>query len=81
MILICQNLRNNLQHPNEFIRGCTMRFLCRLTENELLEPLIPSIVANLEHRHSFVRRNAVLAMDRIYQLPGGRAVTEPIASS
>lgn len=21
MILICQNLRNNLQHPNEFIRG------------------------------------------------------------
>ena len=22
MILICQNLRNNLQHPNEYIRGC-----------------------------------------------------------
>jgi len=71
MILICQNLRNNLQHPNEFIRGCTLRFLCRLSETELLEPLIPSIVANLEHRHSFVRRNAVMAMDRIYQLPGG----------
>jgi hypothetical protein len=23
MILICQNLRNNLQHPNEFLRGST----------------------------------------------------------
>lgn len=30
MILICQNLRNNLQHPNEYIRGVTLRFLCRL---------------------------------------------------
>ena len=71
MILICQNLRNNLQHPNEFLRGVTLRFLCRITEQDLLEPLIPSIIACLEHRHSFVRRNAVMAIDRIYQLPGG----------
>jgi len=71
MILICQNLRNNLQHPNEFLRGSTLRFLCRITEPEIIEPLIPSILACLEHRHAFVRRNAVLAIDRIYQLPGG----------
>jgi hypothetical protein len=42
MILICQNLRNNLQHPNEYIRGVTLRFLCRIHEEELLEPLVPS---------------------------------------
>ena len=24
-ILICQNLRNNLQHPNEYIRAVTLR--------------------------------------------------------
>ena len=42
MILICQNLRNNLQHPNEYIRGITLRFLCRIHEEELLEPLVPS---------------------------------------
>lgn len=42
MILICQNLRNNLQHPNEYIRGVTLRFLARIREEELLEPLIPS---------------------------------------
>lgn len=41
-ILICQNLRNNLQHPNEYIRGVTLRFLCRIHEEELLEPLVPS---------------------------------------
>ncbi|XP_052209409.1 coatomer subunit beta-1 [Diospyros lotus] len=71
MILICQNLRNNLQHPNEYIRGVTLRFLCRLNEVEIVEPLIPSVLANLEHRHPFIRRNAILAVMSIYKLPQG----------
>ncbi|KAL3536033.1 hypothetical protein ACH5RR_004494 [Cinchona calisaya] len=71
MILICQNLRNNLQHPNEYIRGVTLRFLCRLNEVEIIEPLIPSILSNLEHRHPFIRRNAILAVMSIYKLPQG----------
>ncbi|KAJ6732146.1 COATOMER SUBUNIT BETA [Salix purpurea] len=71
MILICQNLRNNLQHPNEYIRGVTLRFLCRLNETEIIEPLIPSVLQNLEHRHPFIRRNAILAMMAIYKLPHG----------
>ncbi|KAJ9702159.1 hypothetical protein PVL29_004074 [Vitis rotundifolia] len=71
MILICQNLRNNLQHPNEYIRGVTLRFLCRLNEAEIIEPLIPSVLQNLEHRHPFIRRNAILAVMTIYKLPQG----------
>ena len=54
MILVCNNLRNDLSHANEYIRGCTLRFLCKLKEPEILEPLIPTIKNNLEHRHSFV---------------------------
>ncbi len=30
---------------------------------------MPSILANLEHRHSYVRRNAVAAINAIYKLP------------
>ncbi|GLU01174.1 hypothetical protein SLE2022_184960 [Rubroshorea leprosula] len=71
MILICQNLRNNLQHPNEYIRGVTLRFLCRINETEIIEPLIPSILQNLEHRHPYIRRNAILAVMSIYKLPQG----------
>ncbi|KAB2080349.1 hypothetical protein ES319_A05G065600v1 [Gossypium barbadense] len=71
MILICQNLRNNLQHPNEYIRGVTLRFLCRLNETEIIEPLIPSVLQNLEDRHPFIRRNAILAVMSIYKLPQG----------
>ncbi|KAG6416141.1 hypothetical protein SASPL_123565 [Salvia splendens] len=71
MILICQNLRNNLIHPNEYIRGVTLRFLCRISEVEIIEPLVTSIMANLEHRHPYVRRNAILAVMSIYKLEHG----------
>ncbi|MFH4981010.1 hypothetical protein AB6A40_007719 [Gnathostoma spinigerum] len=67
MILVCDAYRKDLQHPNEFIRGSTLRFLCKLKEPELLEPLMPAIRSCLEHRHSYVRRNAVLAIFTIYR--------------
>lgn len=67
MILVCDAYRKDLQHPNEFIRGSTLRFLCKLKEPELLEPLMPTIRSCLEHRHSYVRRNAVLAIFTIFK--------------
>lgn len=67
MILVCDAYRKDLQHPNEFIRGSTLRFLCKLKEPELLEPLMPAIQQCLEHRHAYVRRNAVLAIFTIYK--------------
>lgn len=59
-------IRNDLQHPNEYIRGNTLRFLCKLREPELLEPLLSSTRACLEHRHAYVRKNAVFAVSSIY---------------
>ena len=70
MILVCNALRNDLMSPNEFIRGCMLRFLCKMKELEILEPLIPSVKAALEHRHSYVRRNGALAIYHIYKTFG-----------
>ncbi|XP_062501156.1 coatomer subunit beta-like isoform X2 [Corticium candelabrum] len=67
MILVCDAYRKDLQHPNEYVRGSTLRFLCKLKEPELLEPLMPAIKGCLEHRHAYVRRNAVLAIYTIYK--------------
>ncbi|SPO26842.1 probable SEC26 - coatomer complex beta chain of secretory pathway vesicles [Ustilago trichophora] len=67
MILVCNAIRNDLQHPNEYIRGSTLRFLQKVKEPELLEPLIPTIRQCLEHRHSYVRKNAVFCVYSIYQ--------------
>ncbi|KAG0655304.1 coatomer subunit beta [Rhodotorula mucilaginosa] len=67
MILVCNAIRNDLQHPNEYIRGATLRFLQKIREPELLEPLIPTCRSCLEHRHSYVRKNAVMAVFQIYK--------------
>jgi len=67
MILVCNALRNDLMHPNEYVRGSTLRFLTKLKEPDLLEPLLPSIRLNLEYKHAYVRRNAVLALYNVYK--------------
>lgn len=67
MILVCNALRNDLISPNEYVRGCMLRFLCKLKEPELLEPLIPSVKQALVHRHTYVRRNAALAVYSIHK--------------
>ncbi|KAJ3177707.1 coatomer subunit beta, partial [Irineochytrium annulatum] len=67
MRLMCHALRNDLQHPNEYIRGNTLRFLGKLREEELLEPCVPSVRSCLEHRHAYVRKNAVLAVYAIFK--------------
>ncbi|KAI0457578.1 Coatomer, beta subunit [Xylaria acuta] len=67
MILVCNGIRNDLQHPNEYIRGNTLRFLCKLREPELIEPLLSSARSCLEHRHAYVRKTAVFAVASIHQ--------------
>lgn len=69
MILVCNALRNDLQHHNEYIRGATLRALCKLHEAELLDPLIPSVISCLEHRHAYVRKNAIFAVYTIASEP------------
>jgi len=65
---LCSNgIRMDLQHPNEYIRGSTLRFVSKLRDPELIEPLLAPVRACLEHRHSYVRKNAVYAIAAIYQ--------------
>jgi len=60
-------IRMDLQHPNEYIRGNTLRFVTKLRDAELIEPLLAPVRACLEHRHSYVRKNAVFAIASIFQ--------------
>ncbi len=68
MILMCNAIQHDLQHPNEYVRGATLRFLCKLKEPELLEPLLPHARACLDHRHAYVRKNAVFAIYSVYKV-------------
>jgi len=62
MILVCNALRQDLMHPNEYIRGATLRLLCKMRYYRILEPLKEAVLRNLTHRHSYVRRNAVMCV-------------------
>lgn len=68
MILVCNAIQHDLQHPNEYVRGNTLRFLCKLKEAELLETLIPNVRQCLVHRHAYVRKNAIFALYSIYKV-------------
>ncbi|KNC56132.1 coatomer subunit beta [Thecamonas trahens ATCC 50062] len=65
-ILVCNAWMQDLNHPNEYVRGSTLRFLCRIKEADLLETLVPSVKTCLTHRHTYVKRNAVMALMSIY---------------
>jgi len=70
MILVCNALMNDLNHPNEYVRGSMLRFLCKVKDEEIVGPLMPSIKACLQHRHPYVRKNAVLAVFHAHRLNG-----------
>jgi len=76
MILVCNALRNDLNHSNEYVRGSMLRFLCKLREPEIIEPLVPSIKSCLSHRHSYVRKNAALAVYHIHKHHGPALVPD-----
>ncbi|KAK6589641.1 hypothetical protein RS030_121 [Cryptosporidium xiaoi] len=78
MILVCNALRNDLQHPNEYIRGSTLRLLCNLRFIKLIQPLIESIIENLKHRHFYVRRNAVMCIYSIIKTFGIEVIPNAI---
>lgn len=66
MILVCNSLRNDLLHPNEFIRGRTLRLVSRIMYKQVLEPLSSTILDNLTHKHTYVRKNAIVCLYQIY---------------
>jgi len=70
MLLVCNALMNDLNHPNEYVRGSMLRFLCKVKDAEILGPLIPSMKNCLEHRHPYVRKNAALAMFHAHRMHG-----------
>ena len=76
MLLVCNALMNDLNHPNEYVRGSMLRFLCKVKDEEILGPLIPSIKSCLEHRHPYVRKNAALAIFHAHHLFGENLIPD-----
>lgn len=66
-LLICDALRNDLSHPNEYLRSAALRLVSKFNEPELIGGLVSTISESLTHRSAYVRRHAVVAIGRINQ--------------
>lgn len=66
MILVINFVQKDLQHPNEYMRAVALRLASKLKYPQLVEPLVPSVMLNLEYRFTFVRRQAAACVNAIY---------------
>jgi len=69
MILVCNNLRNDLSHPNEYIRGCTLRFLCKLKARPPSQPTHLPLTHTHTHTHAARDRERRSALPRTHSHP------------
>jgi len=76
LLLACNTLRKDLLHSNEYIRGKTLKLVSRMMYRSILEPLIQAIMTDLEHRFSYVRRNAVSCLMNIYLAFGSEMLSD-----
>lgn len=60
--LVCNTIRKDLIHPNEYVRGRTLRLLTKLPFQEMLESLKTVVFENLTHHHFYVRSNALMCL-------------------
>lgn len=68
--LLTNQIRKDLEHPNEFFRAIVMNTLSKIIEvdeknklalQECFEPLNGPILKNIKHMHFYTRRNALIA--------------------
>lgn len=76
--LACNALRKDLLSPNEYIRGRTLRLVSKISLGFVLENLTEAIMQNLNHRHYYVRRNAIMCLYSIYQHTGTELIEDCI---
>ena len=62
IILVCNGIRKDLDSPNEYIRGRTLRLLTKLAYKEILENVKAAVFENIKHSHPYVRSNAIMCI-------------------
>lgn len=62
IMLICERLRKDLLHSNEYVRGSTLRVLSKIMEVDIIEYLVTTIIETLQDRFAYVRKNAIFTV-------------------
>ena len=76
--LACNALRKDLLSANEYIRGRSLRLVSKINIKSILENLVQAVLENLQHRHCYVRRNAIMCVYSILTNTGPELVEDCI---
>ncbi len=74
--LACNALRKDLLSPNEYVRGRTLRLVSKIGIKSILENLVQAVIENLQHRHFYVRRNAIMCIYAIFASTGTELIED-----
>lgn len=66
MLLLSNQVRKDLEHPNEYVRGFVMRFVSTLDDQDLVGNFYKLVKDNFSHPNSYVRRNAYFCLGEIF---------------
>ncbi|TBU01220.1 subunit beta of coatomer complex [Hamiltosporidium tvaerminnensis] len=66
-LIITNQIRKDLTHPNEYLRSKVLQFIATLNSFELVENFIKPIQQNFLHQHFCVRRNAYFCITELYK--------------
>ncbi|AFM98809.1 coatomer subunit beta [Encephalitozoon hellem ATCC 50504] len=66
MLLLSNQVRKDLEHPNEYVRGFAMRFVSTLDDQELVGNFYKLVKDNFNHPNSYVRRNAYFCLGEVF---------------
>jgi len=67
VLLLSNQVRKDLEHPNEYVRGFVMRFVSTLCDQELIGNFYKLVKDNFSHPNAYVRRNAYFCLGEIFR--------------
>ncbi|KAK2195748.1 bifunctional Coatomer beta subunit [Babesia duncani] len=73
-ILVCNALRNDLCSPNEYVRGSVLRLLAKIGHWSIIQPMLSSIMENLNHGEPYVHKNALFCLTQIAKKFGTESI-------
>ena len=66
-MMVCNNLRKDLEHANEYVVGMSLKLISRIAMKDILDALLPPIYNKcFNHIEAFVRRNTVECLYALY---------------
>ncbi|TBU14460.1 subunit beta of coatomer complex [Ordospora colligata] len=67
VLLLSNQVRKDLEHANEYVRGFVMRFVSTLCDQELIGNFYKLVKDNFNHPNTYVRRNAYFCLGEVFK--------------